>query len=179
MTDDPIFQLLRELHGLDVEYMLTGSYASNVYGKVRSTFDADLVLALRASQMKRLVESLGKDFYFDATSLEEVQASGGQFNAVHKSSGLKVDFYLLEDGEYPRLALERRRREQFSNQEVCVISPEDLILAKLQWTKKGGSQRQMEDAKGVYEVQKSRLDMTYLRLWADRLSVSNLLQSIL
>ena len=95
-----------------------------------------------------------------------------QFNAVHKHSGLKLDFYLLGDAEYDQAAFSRRRFQRLFGQTVAVIAPEDLILSKLGWVKTGGFGRQLEDAQGVYHLQRERLDLTYLRHWASRLSIS-------
>ena len=47
MTDEPLLKVFEALGRLQVPYMLTGSYASNIYGKIRSTFDADLVVAIQ------------------------------------------------------------------------------------------------------------------------------------
>ena len=85
---------LRLLDKLGIEYMLTGSFASNVHGRVRSTFDADIVVVLKPAQLKMLIDSLGADYYVDNMTLPEVQESGGKLNALHRPSGLKIDFFL-------------------------------------------------------------------------------------
>jgi len=41
--------------------MLTGSYASNIYGRIRSTFDADLVITLTAAALEKLGRALAGD----------------------------------------------------------------------------------------------------------------------
>ena len=178
MTDQPLVQVLRALAKLKMDYMLTGSYASNVYGKVRSTFDADLVIALSAQGISSLVKSMDNAFYLDSRSLDEIKESGGQFNAVHKSSGLKIDFYLLGSDPYSKEAFSRRRRHSLFGESVWVVAPEDLILAKLRWAKEGGSQRQIEDAQGVYQLQRDGLDLQYLRRRAAALSLSDLLEKL-
>lgn len=179
MLDEQVLQVLQALEALQIRYMLTGSFASNIYGEPRSTMDADFVIALQAKQMEDLTTSLGQEFYFDSETLEEAKESGGHFNAVYKSSGMKADFYLLAEGEYPRIALGRRRREKFLDQDIWVISPEDLILAKLQWAKKGESSRQIEDAEGICRTQKDRLEFAYLDAWARKLAVVDSLAKIL
>lgn len=171
-------RVLALLESLGTEYMLTGSYASNIYGRVRSTFDADLVVALTAAQMGRLRRLFGPDFYVDAENLKEVRELGGQFNALHHPSGLKIDFYLPRDG-HDRQALQRRRFVELWGVRIPVVSPEDLILAKLRWAKAGGSARQAEDARGVYELQRDTLDLGYLRSKADELALRDSLEAIL
>lgn len=171
-------QLLVVLDRLGIAYMLTGSYASNIYGRLRSTFDADIVIALQPPQMEAMLRSLDEDFYVDAANLDEVGEAGGQFNALHKPSGLKIDFYLAQ-GARDREALARRKTFELWQTRVSVVSPEDLILSKLVWAKEGGSGRQIEDALGVYELQKGALDMEYVKSKADELSVRQALDSLL
>jgi len=62
-----------------------------------------------------------------------------------------------------------------------VKSPEDTVLRKLLWYRLGGevSDRQWDDVRSVLDVQGDRLDMEYLRGWADRLSVRDLLDRLL
>ena len=170
--------MLKQLAELGLDYMLTGSYASNIYGRVRSTFDADIVISLPAPQVDRLIRSLGEDFYVDAISLAEIHEAGGRFNAIHHPSGLKVDFYLPKNA-HDHEAMRRHRIYQLWGVGVSVIAPEDLILAKLTWAKEGGSARQVEDAKGVFEVQKANLDVEYLKSKASELGLRDLLGPII
>ena len=62
-----------------------------------------------------------------------------------------------------------------------VATAEDTILAKLEWYRMGGgvSERQWRDVLGVMKVQADRLDLAYLRQWADQLNVSDLLERAL
>jgi hypothetical protein len=58
-----------------------------------------------------------------------------------------------------------------------VASAEDVVLAKLEWYRRGGevSDRQWQDVLGVLEVQGDRLDMEYMRRMASELDVADLL----
>ena len=62
-----------------------------------------------------------------------------------------------------------------------VASPEDTILAKLEWYRLGDeiSDRQWRDILGVLAVQGDRLDLAYMRQWAATLDVSDLLERAL
>ena len=57
-----------------------------------------------------------------------------------------------------------------------VVCSEDVILAKLKWFRLGGeiSDRQWRDIAGVFAVN-ADLDIEYLRVWAGRLRVDDLL----
>jgi hypothetical protein len=55
------------------------------------------------------------------------------------------------------------------------------MLAKLSWYRRGGeaSPRQLSDVAGIIKVQGQRLDFSYLREWADKLKVRDLLEKVL
>lgn len=52
-----------------------------------------------------------------------------------------------------------------------ITTAEDVILHKLFWNKLNPSQRQLQDAAGVYAVQGDALDRSYLDRWASILHV--------
>ena len=68
-----------------------------------------------------------------------------------------------------------------SHPPVWVSTPEDTILAKLDWYRLGGgvSDRQWNDVLGVMKVQAENLDLAYLRRWADELRLRDLLDRAL
>jgi hypothetical protein len=56
-----------------------------------------------------------------------------------------------------------------------VSSPEDTILAKLQWAvKSGGSEKQFNDALRVFEIQHGDLDLNYMGKWSVRLGIEEM-----
>jgi len=63
-------------------------------------------------------------------------------------------------------------------QSAYVASPEDTILAKLEWFRIGGevSDRQWRDILGVMKVQAGKLDLEYLLRGARLLKVADLLE---
>src|SRR5207245_4722803 len=65
--------------------------------------------------------------------------------------------------------------------ELFCASPEDTVLAKLDWYRLGGgvSDRQWRDLLGVLKVQGARLDGGYLDRWAAELGLEDLLQRAL
>ena len=64
---------------------------------------------------------------------------------------------------------------------LYVHSPEDVLLQKLRWYRKGGevSDRQWRDAVGIVRVQASRLDRSYLTYGAALLGVTDLVERVL
>jgi hypothetical protein len=67
--------------------------------------------------------------------------------------------------------------DEESSRKFYLSSPEDIILSKLQWYQRGGgvSEQQWKDVLGVLKVQADKLDLEYLKNWASRLNLSDLL----
>jgi hypothetical protein len=64
---------------------------------------------------------------------------------------------------------------------IPVASAEDVLLAKLEWYRRGGdvSERQWHDVVGIVRVGRGALDVAYLRRWAAPLGVEDLFERIL
>ena len=73
----------------------------------------------------------------------------------------------------------RRRTATLFGQSLAVASPEDVLLAKLEWNKITPSERQVNDAFGILLVQGPRLDRAYLHRWAAELGVEETLAELM
>ena len=60
-----------------------------------------------------------------------------------------------------------------------MVSPEDSILSKLEWSREGASERQFLDALAVARTQGEDLDRLYLRRWAEELGLTAELERLL
>jgi hypothetical protein len=80
---------------------------------------------------------------------------------------------------FDEVELSRRRAvEVRAGEHLFIKSPEDTILRKLLWFREGGevSDRQWRDVLGVLRGQVETLDRGYLRAWAARLQLEDLLE---
>jgi hypothetical protein len=61
---------------------------------------------------------------------------------------------------------------------LFLATAEDIILRKLYWFQLGGgsSERQWNDVLGVLQVQKEKLDYSYLQRLAHQIGIANLLK---
>ncbi len=73
----------------------------------------------------------------------------------------------------------RRQRLTCLGKPRWFATPEDILLAKLEWSKEGGSERQYADALNVAKIHGRSLDRSYLLKWAKELGVGNLLEKLL
>ncbi|MBI2931488.1 MAG: hypothetical protein HYY16_07535 [Planctomycetes bacterium] len=178
--DDVVAAVLDRLERLDIQHMLVGSYASNVYGRPRGSFDADVVVNILPSDVPRLVRAFESDFVLDEEALARDVAAGRMFNLIPMSGLFKVDIIPVRNTDFAKMEFSRRRRIRALGRTVWIASPEDTILSKLAWFRMGGevSARQVEDARDVYALQMGTLDESYIDHWADALGVRKELDRI-
>ena len=174
-------QVILTLDNAEIEYMVTGSVASSLQGEPRSTHDIDLVVDIHLTDIQTLLQAFPPpDFYLDEEMIGDAIRHSGMFNLIDVKGGDKVDFWILNDTPFDRSRFSRRYAEFFMGTEFRVSSPEDTILAKLQWAKmSGGSEKQFRDALRVYEVQYQKLDTDYLENWVASLGLNSLWTQLL
>ena len=170
----------RILEQLGVTYFIGGSLASAVQGAARATVDADVVADLRPEHVDPLVHALGDAFYLDMDTIRKAVSLRGSFNLIHLKTMFKVDIFVNKGRPFDRAQLDRRVHQVLAtdpDHSAYIASPEDTILAKLDWYRMGGevSDRQWRDVIAVLRVQGARLDERYLAVWAAQLGVEDLL----
>jgi hypothetical protein len=172
-------RVTRLLADLGVPYMVTGSLASSVHGRPRTTHDADIVIDPTPPALDRLVAELqAGGFYVDAAVAREALRTRRQFNAISTASAFKVDLIVRKDRPFSREEFRRREPADLGGTPVSLASAEDAILSKLEWSKKGGSERQLADAAGILAVKGTSLDRDYIERWARELGILDLWQDI-
>lgn len=167
------------LERLDVRYVVGGSMASTAYGRIRTTLDVDILADLTSEHVDPLLRNVAEDFYVDASMIHQAIENHSSFNLIHFATGFKVDIFVMRERPFDRQQLTRRQARPLGEaaQVAYFASPEDVILAKLDWYKLGGevSERQWRDVQGVLDVQGEQIDRDYLQQWAKRLDVADLL----
>ncbi|HUX76945.1 MAG TPA: hypothetical protein VMY40_09940 [Anaerolineae bacterium] len=187
MLSEPIAVTLLVIEALDtlgVPYLIGGSLASAVHGVARATADTDLVADLRPEHARPLAQALNDAFYVDAESIQDAIRRRSSFNVIHLDTMFKVDVFVRKQRPFDQAQFERRVAQVVATdpeRTAHVASPEDTVLAKLEWFRLGGevSDRQWRDVLGVLKVQGERLDLVYLRRWAAALRIADLLEQAL
>lgn len=177
--EDLLSRLASALERSQVPYMLTGSVASSIHGMPRSTRDLDIVIAPAQDQLLALMQEFPSDrYYADEQQALQALSKRSQFNVIDFAAGWKVDFIIAADSEYGRTALTRRMRMDVAGTLTYVASPEDVLLAKLQWAKLSGSDRQLQDAADIVRVQAGKLDRAYIEGWVGKLHLQEHWQAV-
>jgi len=176
-----LIKIAKILSDLEIKYFVTGGFAVSVWGRPRATFDIDIIVKLVESQAIPLAEALKKISragYADENMIKDAIRHNGEFNFIDPDSGLKVDFWATKEESSKPPELKNRKLKKISGQEVYFVSPEDLILSKLQWHQKTQSTRHLEDVQSVFKISGEKLDIRYLRQWAKKLGVLGILNKI-
>lgn len=167
------------LDDLDIPYVVTGGYATSVWGRIRSTLDIDVVIELAPPKIKILKEALqaiSQISYIDEEAMKEALERKGEFNFIYPELGTKVDFFVRDDSLFKE-QIKRKVPIKVEEQNIYFLSPEDLILAKLTWYKESQSSRQIEDVESIIKRQK-KLDWPYLKKWARIQETDEILESL-
>ena len=128
-----------------------------------------------------VVRGLENDFFVDADMIRDAIHRRASFNVIHLATMLKVDVFVLGNEDFAIEEMKRRAAVPLRGARVWFSSPEDIVLEKLDWFRKGEgiSERQWRDVLGVLAVQGTRLDLPYLRSWAARRGLLELFERAL
>ncbi len=140
-----------------------------------------MVAGLKPQHVTHLVKALQASFYIDVNMIHEAIQHGSSFNVIHLDTMFKIDIFVLQDDPSSRAEMSRRelyKLSEESEQGLFLATAEDIIIRKLYWFQLGGgsSERQWNDVLGVLQVQKDKLDYSYLQRGARRMGVVTLLK---
>ncbi len=164
------------LEAAGIPFMVAGSFASTAHGLPRSTQDIDLVIdPPSAAVFDALLASIpDQHYYVDGDAARDALRRRSMFNMIDLASGWKVDLILRKNREFSRVEFARRMKISVVGVPVFVASPEDTIVAKLEWSKlAGGSQRQRRDVAGIVATIGTALDRPYLERWVRDLDLAD------
>lgn len=166
--------VLDRLEALGIRYYVTGSWASAVYAEPRMTRDLDVVLDIHPPEYERRVRLAFEDDFLvnDPIDLDGRWIGG----LIHKVEIHRIDLMFGRGDPWARSAMTRRRRvEHAILGDAWIISPEDLVIAKLEWSG-GTSELQLRDVRSIIRLVDD-LDWSYLGHWAASLGIADRLEA--
>lgn len=171
--------VVEALEALGVAYCVGGSVASSVHGRSRATQDIDVVADLSLAQVSPFVQRLAQDYYIDTGMVQDAIRRRSSFNVLHNSTGVKVDVFVKKAGVFADQEMQRAKPGLLAPgaRPFVLVTPEDMVLAKLHWWQQGGgsSPRQWTDLVEILKRQQTQLDRAYLQQMAAVLGVGHLL----
>ena len=170
--EDFLAMILTVLENAEIEYMIGGAIAVWPWGEPRSTQDVDLVIHLKAEQVKALSDELEKvEIFLPADIIiENLYETRGDLplNAIHGSSGYKAEMFLVrEDDALRNAAFARRVQVDFGERvgKVYVHSPEDIIIYKLLYYALSQQTKHIRDIGSILKIKGDELNYAYIEKW--------------
>ena len=178
---DLLQRVIAELERAGIPFMISGSVASGYHGESRSTYDIDIVIDADTSQVASFISGLTDSCYVSLAAAQDAVQRRAMFNVIDLENGIKVDLILRKARAFSVEEFQRRERAVISGVEAFVVTAEDCILSKLEWSQLGESERQFRDALRIAELSKKPggLDLPYLQHWAKELKIEGLLERLL
>lgn len=164
------------LDGAGIPFMVAGSFASTAHGTPRTTQDIDVVIdPPDLDALDALVRSMPPDaYYVDADTARDAFRRRTMFNAVDMKTAWKVDFIIRKNRAFSREEFSRRSRIMILGVPMFAASPEDTIIAKLEWSaSSGGSERQRRDVAGIIATMGPQLDRAYIERWVEEMRLGS------
>jgi hypothetical protein len=163
----------QKLNKAEINYMISGSIAVNYYSIPRMTRDIDIVVELEKSNTDKFIKIFENDFYLDKEVIKEETSSKGMFNLIHKEYFVKVDFIVRKESKFKITEFSRKKKISIKDFSMWIVSPEDLILVKLDWAKESYSEIQLKDVQNLITSVKD-LDWAYINKWIQILNLNEI-----
>ena len=170
-------EVIQRLDKGGIAYMITGSIAANFYTVPRMTRDIDIVVELLERDVERFIRLFENDYYLEPETVRRAVTNKGMFNLIHDEYIIKIDFVVRKDSPYRVREFSRRKKVAVDDEGVYLVSPEDLILSKLEWAKDSRSEVQLSDVRNLLKDVKG-LNRRYLSRWAKALGVEALYREV-
>jgi len=172
MPERDLFLLfLAPLNRLGVNYMVTGAAASIVYGLPRMTHDIDIVLEMSYRDAEQIAVVFPHDSFYipplETLRIEIQRRQRGHFNLIHHDTGFKADLYLVGEDKLHRWAMSRRRKITLGGETVWIAPIEYVIIRKLEYYREGGSDKHLDDIRGMIAASSDMIDFTELERWIE------------
>jgi len=172
--------VVRCFEKLNIPYLITGAIASIAYGEPRFTNDIDIVADINLDQASALRSFFPEDeYYMEVDAVRKAVEGRHQFNIIHPSSGLKVDVIISKKDDFDRSRFMRIKRLNVSEKESAnFAAPEDVIIKKLEYFKKGASEKHLRDIASMLKISSDMIDRTYISSWAKKLGLKEIWKAI-
>ena len=124
------------------------------------------MIAPTPAQLKAFLEQFpASDYATDPDDAFDALRRRTQFNVIDYATMWKVDLILRQYTPFDASRFARCSIVDIAGVRLQTASAEDILITKLWWAKLGESERQINDAAGILQVQHSSLDMEYVERW--------------
>ncbi len=159
------------LEAIDAQYAIWGGIAVVAYGEPRFTQDMDILLSPSQFEVSLFVRRLGEmHYHVDELSVKRAMG-GGYFNVIHLGYHIKTDFYVPVEPELLAMIADRTYLPFDEIRRAAYITPNSIIIAKLQAYQNSQSTRHLDDIASIVRLQGKKLDTAQIDVVAARLGL--------
>ncbi len=159
--------LVKSCRKENISIVLMGGIAVSFYSRPRATYDIDGIVYIRENDIGEFLDTLDEEgFKYNKKTPINTIHNLPFLTLFYRKDKIYVDLFLAKN-EFQKGIIERAKRIKFGKMMIDIISPEDLVLLKLQ----AGRERDTEDVRNIIYENFKTLDFKYLKKWAKRLGV--------
>ena len=165
---DDLASFCERFANVDLHCLVVGSVAAMHFGEPRATIDIGLVLAAEPESAGRIASAFNDERYYvpPLTVIErELRRSGGAFNIVDTTSGLKADCYTPGKDELGRYQFSHAIAGLLGNTPVSFAPPAAIIAMKLKYHAMSGQDKHLRDIRSMLATSPELIDMEFLERW--------------
>lgn len=164
------------LERTNIAYIVVGGIAVSIWVAPRATVDLDFVIGLDEEDLPSFIETAKREglIIFDPKPMQFRKMKLLRMFVQGKETELLMLDFILTDSDFFRESLKRSVSIPLEGGDIKVSSPEGLILLKLL----SGRGQDLVDVENIIRVRKDGLDLNYLRLWAEKISVLDSLDQL-
>jgi hypothetical protein len=141
-------------------YALGGALALGAWGVPRTTTDVDIAVFVAEPELDNLLDSIERaGAMVDRTEAHRSVAKTG-FLVAHLGR-TRLDLFIAHHPWHAEMHARRQLLPTPDGKERWFLSLEDMALAKLLYARP----KDIQDLERLFAVQRSRLDLAYLRRW--------------
>ncbi|MEW5851954.1 MAG: hypothetical protein AB2A00_24415 [Myxococcota bacterium] len=177
MITPAIPPLVEMLDDLKVAHALIGGMAVGALVEPRATKDADFVVDIQASGLDALLrEAKARGFAVNAEEVQRLLHSQMTRLWAADADGEPLMIVLLFNSDpFYASVLSRRQIRGLESTTIATATPEDLLLMKVL----AGRPHDLGDAGRIVAIYGQRLDLEYLRHWANYLGLTQEVRALL
>lgn len=175
---DIVTRAIDAFERLGTPYMVVGSFSSNVYGRPRSTKDADFVVELGDTSVVDVAREIGPEFVVDPQMSFETITATACSRIRHRDTAFTIEIFSPGADPHDRERFARRVEVPLGGRRAFVPTAEDVVITKLRWSRQGKRRKDLDDARDVLAVQAGALDFGYIERWCDAHGTRELLDEL-
>ena len=167
MQELNLYQIFTErLNKGKIQYAVTGSVASIIYGEPRMTHDIDIVIEINVNSIGNFIKAFPSgEFYcppMEILKIEILRTSRGHCNIIHNETGFKADIYFAGSDGFQKWAVASARNFDLNDSIISIAPPEYVIIKKLEFYKEGNAQKHIDDIKSIVFNSRELIDFSLL-----------------